>query len=208
MSCSDGENKTVKKYQLRQSEIGLANYLIPKNIDKQDYWNEHWPIIETMLTLEPILDERIHFFRSGQHKRENAIALIVIADMAWQQIRILAGITGKDSDWLQSYLPQDYDHLRNMGFDSYDLDIGIVNDFVWLFDLHSALRHPKKEYMKKYPFILHNPWPAIEANRLIQTAESLLHILYVFTDKFDESGWEEDIQRKKKFAETARIANA
>lgn len=197
----------VCKNKLRQSEIGIARYLIPENMGKQDYWNEHWPVIETLLTLEAVLDERIHFFQSEHHQRENAISLIAIADMAWQQIRILAGVKGKDSTWLESYLPQDYSDLQKIGFDLYDLDTEIVNGLGWLYDLHSVLRHPDKKNMKKYPFLLHNPWPKEEANRLIQIASSLLHILYVFSDEFDESGWENDIQKKRKLAQTAKEIN-
>lgn len=193
-----------RKNRIRQAEIGIARHLIPANVDKQEFWNEHWPVIETLMTLEAVLHERIYFFQKNDHKRKDAVSLIVIADMAWQQIRILAGIKGKDSIWLKNYLPQDYDNLREIGFDSFDPDIEIVNGLGWLFDLHSALRHPDKGNMAKYPFILDEPWPPEKATHLIQVTKNLLHILCVFTGEFDESGWESDVQRKKKLAQIAK----
>lgn len=192
------------KNKLRQSEIGIARHLIPANVEKQEFWNEHWPVIETLSTLEAVLDERIYFFQSKPHQREGAISLIAIADMAWQQIRILAGVKGKDSTWFQSYLPQDYSDLQKAGFDSYDLDIDIANGLIWLFDLHSAIRHPNKKNIKKHPFLLYDPWPKKEANRLFQVTSSLLRILYVFSDEFDESGWENDIQKKGRLRKQQR----
>lgn len=197
-----------KNHQLRQSEIGIARFLIPADVSRQEYWNENWPVIETLQTLEAVLHERIHFFKSDRHQREDAISLIVIADMAWQQVRILAGLEGKkDSSWFEGYLPQDYDSLREIGFDSFDTDIDVFDGLGWLFDLHSALRHPNKENMKKYPFLLHDPWPEEEATRLIQITSSLLHVLYVVADEFDESGWKDDVQRKRKLAQIAKKAS-
>jgi len=193
---------------MKHVESGIAKFLTPEDANTQEYWNKHWPAIEMLPSTEAVLCERIFFYKKNYFDRNDALSLVLIADFAWQQIRNLAGVEGDDKNWLNRYVGDDYNDLKKeRGFNLFDKDEELVKNLKWLFDIHSTLRHPSAENLKKHDFLLHDPWPKQQAERLLVTAESLERILSAFSDSFDESGWLDDIDRKSKLAERARMAH-
>lgn len=192
---------------MKQVELGIAKFLTPQNVDTQEYWNEHWPVIEMLLSSEAILMERLFFFKENSFQRNDALSLLLIADFVWQQIRKLSGIQGKDERWMRKYLPDlGSNSTKAALLDEFEKgNIEVLENLKWLFGLHTSLRHPTATNFKKHKFLLYDPWPKEQAERLLKTAESLDHILLVFSDSFEESGWMDEVEKKSKLTEKARM---
>lgn len=105
---------------------------------------DHMTHIRTRMgTLHILLDEEIERFQKSS-ARASALALILAADFCWQALRALAGQSGDDREWMKEALPLDWRQSeQDVGDDFYTRQQRIVENARWIFDLHSALRHPK-----------------------------------------------------------------
>lgn len=186
-------------------ERNIADYLVPKDLaNDKDFWITHWCNIQYLGDMSAILEEHLHFFEKD-YSRAEAGSLIAIVDMCWQSIRRMAGKKGDDLKWLNDYLPSNHDSVfpENSQF-SYNNDVQVVEDIKWVFELHSCLRHPEKIFLEA-PFIFNDPWPAEQASRLIKAAKNLDYIFDCISGHFEESGFVDEIEQKKIYAEKARL---
>jgi len=184
----------------------IGHYLLPKqDLRNQAYWNKHWPLLEQLQSLAAIMAERRHFFRKTR-SRNDAWLLITTTDLVWQSIRTLAGKTGSDRTWLDSYLPEDHCTLFPEGSSLSFVPLEeMVEDINWVYGLHSQLRHPGSNAVH-LETMLCDPWPDEQADRLDVAAEAASGVLKKFEAHFGlGNGFQEDLEEKAALAEKARV---
>jgi hypothetical protein len=165
----------------RHQAISFSRYILPME-DRVDqlFWDERWPIIQTLSHVEPVLDERRHFFEKSR-SRNHALSLVLMLDLAWQVVRKLAGLSGKES------LPPPSEQ------------------FNWVYDLHTKLRHPEELY-PQHAWMFHDPWPQHEADRLIEVAKNMEAVLVDITGDFElGTGYVGEIEEKQIRASIAEM---
>jgi hypothetical protein len=102
--------------------------------------------------------------------RSNALALILATDLAWQVVRALGGRSGDDVAWMDRLLPPDHAAIdADLCVDHFARQRQIVADARWVFDLHSALRHPIQACQELLPFLC-EPISAGARDRLLSAA--------------------------------------
>lgn len=123
-----------------------------------------------------LLDEAVVNFHAAR-TRNHALSLVLIADFCWQFIRALGGGSRKDMEILHETLPRDHDQSDQDTADGhFARQIRIVEDAVWIFELHSFIRHPKS-ISEKNLWLLKEPVSDEPATRLIRGASGVQQVL-------------------------------
>lgn len=148
--------------------------------------------------------ERRYFFRKTR-SRNDAWLLITTTDLVWQSVRTLAGKSGSDRTWLDSYLPDDHRTLFPKGSSLSFVPLEeMVEDMNWVCGLYSLLRHPgsNAEHLET---MLWDPWSDEQAERLDVAAEAAADVLTTFVVSFGLGyGFQDDIGEKAALADAAR----
>lgn len=194
----------IRDRDRRKAASAIGHHLLPKDrVRDQDYWNRHWPLLKQLAVLGAVMSERRHFFRKTR-SRNDAWLLITTTDLVWQSIRTLAGKTGSDRTWLDSYLPDNHRALFPKGSSLSFVPLEeMVEDINWVYGLHSQLRHPGAN-AHHLETMLCDPWPDAEATRLDVAAEAADAVLTTFEVAFGlGNGFAGDINEKAALADIA-----
>lgn len=194
----------IRDRDRRNAASAIGRYLLPNDkVGDQEYWNRHWPLLKQLPILGAVMAERRHFFRKTR-SRNDAWLLITTTDLIWQGIRTLAGKTGSDRAWLDTYLPDNHRALFPKGSSLSFVPLEeMVEDINWVYALHSQLRHPGSN-AQQLETMLNDPWPNSEAGRLNVAAEAADGVLTVFEVAFGlGNGWQTDLDAKAVLAENA-----
>ena len=166
-----------EQFRFENACRALAELLVPpkrKQVlrDCQDY--QH--LISRFSTLHSLLGDAIEALKRSPSP-SHAIALILAADFVWKVVRVLAGREGSDSNWLFSVLPVDHEASdADIGDRHYARQKQIVEDALWIFQLHSALRHPGKLNQEFLAF-LREPVGTDARTRLLDAACAVSRVL-------------------------------
>jgi len=133
-------------------------------------------LVSRFSTLHVVLSDEIEALAASR-ARSDALALILAADFAWQVIRALSDRRGDDAAWLASVLPPNHAQIdAEVGNGHFAQQVQIVADATWVFELHSALRHPQTESPTLLPF-LREPVPDDASSRLLDAARAIRQVL-------------------------------
>lgn len=163
----------------------LARRLVPPDQKarlraSQDY--QH--LISRLSTLLVLLGDGIEALQNTP-SRSRVVALILAADFVWQAIRLFADRKGDDTAWLLREHPDDHQTSdAEVGDNLYARQKQIVEDATWLFDLHTALRHPSSVNSDLLQ-LLREPVDDNARKRLLSTACALRRILVNVSVKLD-----------------------
>lgn len=158
----------------------VARAMVPKErIERLQAPGQFQDLVSRFSTFQILLAGEIAGLQKSP-ARANTLALIPAADLCWQTLRALGGHTGetgKDKTWLEAALPRDHVDIEA------DLDDGyfaqqrrIVEDAVWIFNLHSKLRHPVGDMSPLLP-LFRDPVPDGDCARLLPAARAVRQVL-------------------------------
>ena len=157
----------------------------------------HVGLIGELQLLRGILRDVLSFFER-EPSRYNRILLLTVIDSVWQVSRGLSGVDEPDEAWLRRYLPDDHAHLSPDHANSFAEDKQIVDDLLWAHGLHTALRHPVTK-TAAWSFLLSEPWPMEDTQRLIGTGEAVKQILRSFVLTLDpDTGYDGEVSEKQR----------
>lgn len=195
----------IRDLERYRAASAIGHHLLPKGkVRDQDYWSRQWPLLKQLPSLAAIMAERRYFFRKTR-SRNDAWLLITTTDLVWQSIRTLAGKSGSDRTWLDSYLPENHRLLFPKGSSLSFVPLEeIVEDINWVYGLNSQLRHPGSN-AQHLETMLWDPWPYEQANRLDVAAEGANRVLKTFENAFGlGNGFADAIAQKAALAAAAR----
>ncbi|MDZ7750600.1 MAG: hypothetical protein U5S82_02805 [Gammaproteobacteria bacterium] len=155
----------------------LASHIVPKKeIQALKVNSELKHLTSRFSTFHIMLHEAIEDFET-RPSPSRAVAIILAVDLVWQVMRALGGRQGRDTNWLVERFPDDYESVDADIRDNYfGLQKQIVDDLTWVYDLHTALRHPRKKHDDLLK-CLRQPIFAEVFQRLLHTAASLRQVL-------------------------------
>jgi hypothetical protein len=178
--------------KLRAGADQIGSQLVPNTAHRDEhFWCKHWPTLREIMSVRTILVERRVAF-TEKRSRNNALSLVLFIDLAWQISRSLGGLAGNDLKWLQTtWLRRSEEAVR-----AFDL-------LLWVYEMHSTLRHPQSNWPKN-AWLLNDPWPSAEGDRLLDAALVIWHLLRVVDVHFNpETGYEGEIIEKQALATKA-----
>lgn len=163
--------------RFEQACRALARLLVPKNCRSAlSARSDLHHLTSRFSTLHILLDDEIEALQASR-SRSDAIALILATDFVWQTVRVFACREGNDRKWLHARLPADQQASeRDSAGDHYARQKKIVDDATWVFELHSALRHPGKENHDLLQ-ILRDPVGEDVRERLLRAARAIKQVL-------------------------------
>ena len=130
-----------------------------------------------------LLDDEIERFGKSR-SRAAALAVVLTASFCWQSLRALANRTGDDREWISEALPAEVDGQRpdqETRADTFARQCRIMENAKWIFDLHSALRHPNSENADLI-LLLREPVGEEVGSRLLSAASEIRQVwLHVHT---------------------------
>ncbi|MGE0205784.1 MAG: hypothetical protein AB7E70_03030 [Hyphomicrobiaceae bacterium] len=168
----------------------IAGSLVPPTAYRdQSFWNEKFPALGELCSIKALIRDGLCSF-NGDRSRNNSVLLVVMTDLGWQLLRDIGGIRNSAAE-LRHRLRWSREAIRA-------LDL-----FEWTYAAHSALRHPTSKF-PGYFWILANPCPTEEADKLVEAAETLAAALNVLVTHFcPESGYDGDVAAKRELARVA-----
>lgn len=168
----------------------IAGALVPHAAYRdQEFWNAKFPALSELMSVKAMIRERISFFRQDP-TRNNAVLLIVMADLGWQLLRDIGNIKN-DAKSLRTTLKWSAEAQRK------------IDLIEWIYAVHSALRHPTSNFLE-YNWVLASPWPEDKQARLLEAAETLAAAMLVLDVHFNpRSGYEGEIAEKQILASNA-----
>lgn len=126
-------------------------------------------------TFQILIDDQIAAL-TREASRQNALALVLIADFCWQALRSIADRQGQDR-WLEAVLPNDNEASdQDIGDQYFSMQKRLLQDTKWIFDLHSGLRHPSIPDADLLT-LLRDPVAAAMTSRLLSAAKGIQQIL-------------------------------
>ena len=170
-------NEASQARRETQAVRAVASALVPKNrLNDRDVAEAHEHLILRIGTIQILLDDQIAEL-SASCSRAKALPLILLTDFCWQVLRALGGKKGDDSNWIEAALPQDHQASdADIGDSFYARQIEIVQDGKWVFELHTALRHPGSSFTD-YVWLLREPVPQQHCDRLLRAARGIRALL-------------------------------
>lgn len=137
-------------------------------------------------TFAILLDSEIKRFEESPGRSE-ALALILTADFCWQTLRRLADRSKPKDDlrWIDMALPTDWKEAdQDTGNGYFCRQREIVNNAKWVFELHSAMRHPEKESLDLIA-LLRDPVCRETGDRLLIAASGIRKVWLSMQCKID-----------------------
>lgn len=164
---------------LKKAAQAVARALIPKKrLSQLQIEGDAVALTSRLSTFQVMIDQQIEAL-AQQASRQNAVALVLIADLCWQVLRAIADLRGANSDWLAAVIPADHRASdADVGDAYYSMQLKIVEDAKWIFDLHTALRHPRSRF-KGLMQLLRDPINESVKARLIEAAMGIRQVLLV-----------------------------
>ena len=155
----------------------VSKVFVPKSrLDDPDADGTLQALKSRVYTFLILMGEAVENFGGGQ-SRNHAITLVLIADLCWQFIRALGGIVGRDMEILRDAFPPDHEQSDQDTDDRhFARQIEIVRDAVWIFELHTFIRHPKS-IGEKNLWLLSEPVSEEPAIRLVRGASGIRQVL-------------------------------
>lgn len=138
-------NEAQQMLQFEKTARNVANALLtPQRKQVLKSSSDLGHLRSRLSTFLLLLDDEIERFENSR-ARAAAVALVLTADLCWQSLRTLAERheSGDDQKWIDAVLPADWplsDH--DTGDKFFEHQRRIVENAKWMFELHSALRHP------------------------------------------------------------------
>lgn len=140
----------------------FANYIIRNKLDYENLekHRKNKLIIEQLGVFENLLLEAFSPIKG----REQGIYFIVCADMIWQVIIKLLGISGCVDVFLsEEDVPQIYKNIKKK-----------INNIYYF---HSFIRHPTEDGLKDYGWILNREWKDEEKNMVRNIAQIIYKLV-------------------------------
>jgi hypothetical protein len=169
------EAQLDRRDRLAARAVGYA--LVPNTRLQDDaIVDQHAHMLSRITTFQILLDDEIDALITCRN-RQRALALVLVADFCWQMLREVGGRKGDDGSWFKTQLPQDHRQSdQDIGDGFFARQAEIVEDAKWLYDLHSALRHPGPTFAE-YVWLLKDPIAEEHVARLLRAARGIQALL-------------------------------
>lgn len=166
-------NDAQQQRRERQAVRAVAAALVPESrLRDPEVADAHEHLVLRIGSIQVLLDDEIEAW-SVSGSRARALPLILLTDFCWQMLRALGGKTGDDSAWIEAALPQDHKASdADIGDSYFARQIQIVRDGKWVFELHTALRHPGSAFAN-HLWLLREPVPQQHCDRLLRAARGI-----------------------------------
>jgi len=135
-----------------------------------------------------LIDESIDAL-ARDPSRSHALSLILAADIVWQVMCEFGNKKGDYIKWIDAALPADREKSdADIGDGHYAKQREIVSEAKWVFDLHSALRHPGTSSSALLP-LMRDPVDPAACDRLVRAARSIRQVFVNVSVDLDPTVW-------------------
>lgn len=137
-------NQAQREREFEKAAKAVAKALMTQKASKNTIQPEvnYEHLMSRLSTFQMLLSDARDNFQARRGRSE-ALNLVLIADFCWQTLRTLCQRPGNDRQWMNETLPPDWEQSdADCGDNYYRCQRDMVENAKWIYDLHTAMRHP------------------------------------------------------------------